>query len=316
MGMGFLKFLEALRTPFFDSLFSIITLLGDETAFLVIAIVVFWCINKREGYYVLITGFVGTVINQSLKLICKVPRPWKDPSFTAVESAIPAATGYSFPSGHTQNVTGTFGSIARWSRKPTVRIVMIAIILLVAFSRMYLGVHTPLDVGFSLVFGTVLLLCLYPIFKNEENFERCMPYVSIVSFLLSLGNLIYAFALSEKSVDAENLLSGRENAVTLFTLGICLVVVYFVDKKYVKFETGGKWYAQIIKLVLGLAILLLIKEGGKIPLAAIFDNIYLARGIRYFIVVIFAGCVWPLTFKFFSRLRIPALDNIFKKKTK
>ncbi len=311
--MRFLRFLEGLRTPFFDSVFSVITHLGEETAFLVVAIIVFWCINKREGYYILITGFLGTVINQSLKLICKVPRPWKDPTFTAVESAIPEATGYSFPSGHTQNVTGTLGSLARWSGRKAVRIVMIVLILLVALSRMYLGVHTPYDVGFSLVFGAVLVFALYPIFKNEENFSRCMPYVSAVSCVLALLNLIYAFTLSENGVDIENLLSARENAVTLFTLAVCLGIVYFVDKKYIKFETGGTWYAEIIKLVLGLSILLLIKEGGKIPLRLIFDNVYIARGVRYFIVVIFAGCIWPLTFKFFSRLRIPFLDNLFKK---
>jgi len=314
--MGFLKFLEGLRTPFFDTVFSVITHLGEESAFLVIAIFVFWCVNKREGYYILTVGFVGTVINQALKLICKVPRPWKDPTFSAVESAIPEATGYSFPSGHTQNVTGTLGSVARWSGKRTVRIIMITLIALVALSRMYLGVHTPLDVGFSLVFGAVLVFALYPVFKSEESFSRCMPYLSVASFLLALAYLIYAFALPSEGVDPENLLSGRENAVTLFTLALCLGIVYFFDRRFIKFETGGAWYAQLIKLVLGLGVLLLIKEGGKIPLAAIFDNIYVARGIRYFFVVIFAGCIWPMTFKFFSRLKIPALDNLFKKKEK
>jgi membrane-associated phospholipid phosphatase len=117
--MGFLKFLEGIRNPVFDFFFSLITHLGEETAFLAIAIIVFWCINKREGYYILTLGLIGTVVNQALKLICKIPRPWKDPTFTAVESAIPEATGYSFPSGHTQNVTGTLGAVARFSGRKT-----------------------------------------------------------------------------------------------------------------------------------------------------------------------------------------------------
>lgn len=314
--MGFLRFLEGLRTPFFDSVFSVITHLGEETAFLAIAIIVFWCVNKREGYYILTLGLVGTVVNQALKLMCKIPRPWKDPTFTAVESAIPEATGYSFPSGHTQNVTGTLGAVARSSKKRAVRILMVVVIALVAFSRMYLGVHTPYDVGFSLIFGAALVFALYPAFKNEESFSKCMPFVSVGAAFLSLINLIYAFTLSEDGIDVENLVSARENAVTLFTLALCLVLVYFLDKRYIKFETGGTWYAEIIKLVLGLAILLLIKEGGKIPLGAIIDNAYIARGVRYFLVVIFAGCIWPLTFKFFSRLKIPFLDNLFKSKKK
>ena len=93
--MQFLRFLEKLRNPFFDFFFSLVTRIGEETVFLVIAIFIFWCINKREGYYVLICGLVGTLVNQVLKLACRIPRPWdKNPSFTIVESARPAATAH------------------------------------------------------------------------------------------------------------------------------------------------------------------------------------------------------------------------------
>ena len=102
--MEFLRFLEGLRTPFMDTLMSLITQLGDELFFMVFAITMFWCIDKRRGYYLLSVGFVGTVVNQFLKLVFRIPRPWVlDPNFTIVESAREAATGYSFPSGHTQN---------------------------------------------------------------------------------------------------------------------------------------------------------------------------------------------------------------------
>ena len=156
--MGFLKFLANHRNPVLDAIMGTVTYLGDEIGFMLIAILFFWCIDKRRGYFVLSVGFLGTVLNQFLKLAFRIPRPWvKDPTFEIVESAREGAGGYSFPSGHTQNVAGTFGSLVASAKECWFRIAGIVIIALVAFSRMYLGVHTPLDVGVSLALALVLV---------------------------------------------------------------------------------------------------------------------------------------------------------------
>ena len=142
--MGFLYFLEGIRFPLLDKIMLAVTTMGEETAFLVAAMIVFWCVDKRKGYYVMAVGFIGTMLNQFLKLVCQVPRPWVlDPEFTIVEQAREAATGYSFPSGHSQNAVGTFGALACISRNKLLKRVFIAVAVLVPFSRMYLGVHTP-----------------------------------------------------------------------------------------------------------------------------------------------------------------------------
>ena len=92
--MAFLRFLESIRLPFFDAFFSLITYLGDELVFMTVAIFVFWCVSKREGYFILLGGFAGTLVNQTLKLAFRISRPWVlDPDFTIVESARAAATG-------------------------------------------------------------------------------------------------------------------------------------------------------------------------------------------------------------------------------
>ncbi|MBR2343907.1 MAG: phosphatase PAP2 family protein [Clostridia bacterium] len=312
--MKFLYFLEGLRNPFLDALFSLITHLGEETLFLVIAIVVFWCINKREGYYILTAGLLGTLINQWLKLVCRVPRPWvKDPAFSIVESARAEATGYSFPSGHTQSVTTTLGGLARFTRRGVLRAVLVTLVALVALSRMYLGVHTPADVLTSLAIGSVLVFGLYPVFSSEERFNRLMPYVVAACVAVALGFAVYAFAIASGG-EAENLASARKNAATLLGCLLATCVVYPLDRYKIKFETGGVWYSQLIKLVLGLGIILAIKEGTRTPLEWLFglfmpEPLYLARGVRYFLIVVFAGSVWPLTFGFFSRLRIPVMEK-------
>ena len=313
--MEFLYLLEKIRNPILDFIFSTITHLGEETIFLALAIIFFWCIDKYRGYYILLTGLFGTVVNQALKLVCRVPRPWvKDPGFTVVDSAVKEATGYSFPSGHTQSIAGTFGAIGATSKRRPFSVVCVVIIVLVAFSRMYLGVHTPADVCVSLLIAAAMLFVLYPVFSSEERFHRYMPIVAAVSIALSVGLVLYAFLTPEGEVDAANLYSARKNASTLFAGTLCLLPVYLIDKHYTKFETYAPWYAQIIKVAVGLGIVLGIKSGLSKPLVALFGNEFVARGVRYFLIVAFAGIVWPMTFKFFAKMRIPALDNLFKKK--
>ena len=118
-------------------------------------------------------GFVGTIVNQFLKLVFRIPRPWvKDPDFQIVESARAEATGYSFPSGHTQNVFASFGCLGRWTKRTWLRAVCALLIVVTAFSRMYLGVHTPLDVGVSFGIGLVLVFALYPLFRDIDSHPK------------------------------------------------------------------------------------------------------------------------------------------------
>ena len=48
--MDVLRFFESIRTPFLDGFFSLVTMLGEETLFIVIGLVLFWGVNKYQGY--------------------------------------------------------------------------------------------------------------------------------------------------------------------------------------------------------------------------------------------------------------------------
>ena len=309
--MQFLYLLEKIRNPILDFLMSAITFVGGEAVFLAIAIVLIWCTEKRFGYFTLLTCFFGTILNQILKLTFRIPRPWvKDPDFTIVESAREEATGYSFPSGHTQNVTGTFTSFALSGRKKGRTVFCIVIIALVSFSRMYLGVHTPLDVGVSLVLGVLISALLYPLFKTEERMERSMPYILAASALFAIGFVLYTFLLPEEGLDVHNLESGRKNACTMLGCIAGLFPVYIIDRKILRYPTAARWYAQIIKVLVGFGIVLLIKSTLQAPLEWVFGgSMYVARTVRYHLIVLFAGLLWPLTFRRFAALQIPCLDR-------
>ena len=175
MDMKILYALESLRTPFFDKVFGAISYLGEETVFMLIAIIVYWCISKKWGYYLLSVGFFSTLVNQFTKILCRVPRPWvRDVNFTIVENAREGAGGYSFPSGHTAGIVSTMGCCARFSGKKWLRAVFIALIVLVGFSRMYLGVHYPKDVVAAAPLGRLddrrTGTCFGQIHKEAEMF--------------------------------------------------------------------------------------------------------------------------------------------------
>lgn len=302
--MELLYTLENIRTPLLDTVMGLVTNLGGEAVFIAAAIIVFWCLSKSCGYYMMTVGFAGTIINQFLKLWFRIPRPWvKDPGFTIVESARAEATGYSFPSGHTQNAFAVFGAPARYFKNTALRIVLVLLIALTAFSRMYVGVHTPLDVGVSLIVGTVLVFVIYPFFRDMDRSPKKVYIISGIFIVMAAAFVVFVELYDfPADIDTDNYASGLKNAYMILFCAVGLLLTFYVDTKYVRFPTQAVWWAQIIKVVAGLGILLALKAVLKAPLLALFGGHSVAHGVRYFIVILFAGILWPMTFKYFARL--------------
>ena len=164
--MGFLRLLAAGRTAVLDGFFSGLTYFGSELAFMAAALLMFWCIDKRQGYYVFLVGAFGTICNQFLKLAFRIPRPWVlDPEFQIVEAARADATGYSFPSGHvTAAAAGMTALCLMRGRKLVVPSVIV--VLLMAISRNYLMAHYPTDVITGIVIGGISAVVAFFIAKG------------------------------------------------------------------------------------------------------------------------------------------------------
>ena len=200
----------------------------------------------------------------------------------------------------------TYGGIARYTRRRWLRGVCIALTLVICFSRMYLGVHTPLDVGVSFVIAAALVLLVYPLMEEADRRPRVLTAMIGVMVLCSAAFIVYLYLRGDTGTTAEdtaNYVSALQNAWKLTGATLGMLAANILDRRYIRFETQAVWWAQIIKLVVGFGLLLAIRAGLKAPLIALCGGAAeIAGGIRYLLVVLFAGCIWPLTFWGFSRL--------------
>lgn len=301
--MELLYLFERIRTPWLDSIMLGITELGGEIFFMALAIVLFWCIDKRAGYYVLTTGFVGTVVNQFLKITFRVSRPWvRDPQFTIVEGARAAANGYSFPSGHAQNAATVFGCLALMLSKRWIKIMLWAAYGLVVISRMYLGVHTPWDVGISVILGLGLCFGLRPLFVSIDKHPKRMYGLLLGMIVMATAFAVYVEAYPfPLDIEADNLANARKNAYTLLGAVSGMATAYWLDTRYIHFSVRGSFPAQLIKSGVGLALIVALRVVLKFPLKALFDGHAAADAVRYYLIVVFAAAAWPLAFPWICR---------------
>lgn len=299
--MQVLYMLERIRTPWLDALMQAMTQFGSETVFLAVALVLFWCVDKRKAYYLMSVSFIGTVSSQIMKMAFRIPRPWvRDPAFTIVEAAREGAGGYSFPSGHSQSAVGTFGMLALTAKKKYIRAAAIAIALIVPITRMYLGVHTPADVLAGSAVALVLLAVLRPfcLEGGSKQINWLFGAMTVLAFVFTAYAELFPFPAD---IDMRNLESARKNAYTLLGTMAGMIVVYYVDEKILHFPVEANWFAQVCKILGGLVLVLLVKEGLRFPLEALLGGHLISRSVRYMLTVLMAGAVWPLTFPWFSK---------------
>ena len=152
----------------------------------------------------------------------------------------------------------------------------------------------------SIVILAVLLL--RQLLKKAPRSVFCLLWLLAVMTVLAAAFVAYMeFFPFPAEVDAENLQHALKNSYTLFGALVGMLIVYAVDKKR-DFTTKGVWYAQVIKAVGGLALVLAVKEGLKAPLELVFGTHMAARAVRYCAIVLVAGILWPMTFARFAKL--------------
>lgn len=194
--IDFLLFLQNIRVnhfDIFDKFFLSITVFGEFWLPTLICAITYWCIDFRAGIYLFSLQGFNSLITHFFKMIACVYRPWVlSDKIHPSELAIPYAKGYSFPSGHSAMSSSVLGGVAYLSReKKIICTLLICLILLIGFSRLWLGVHTPQDVICGLLIGFTLVFVVNKIINWAETKPDRYLYLAFAVNILIILSIIY-----------------------------------------------------------------------------------------------------------------------------
>ena len=304
MDIQYLLWLQELRNAtggVFDEFFNALSKFAvDIMPFL--PFVVFWCADKKWGYRFITSWGIGEVLNGIIKLTVCAYRPWirSDLIEPAGDSKV-AATGYSFPSGHTMVATVTYGTTAVWQKdkRRWISILCGILIVLTGFSRNYLGVHTPQDVVIGLCESVIIIIVVGIVQKKVEGNEKTLDILTLLGVLAVAMTIVYIvfkpypmdYVDGQLLVDPQKMMNDSFKACGSF-LG--LLLGSYLDRHYLKYEIPTGAADLPILTCIGAALMFGWKElfAPATVVAALgghWGNL-LARGI----MVLFAMSVWPM----------------------
>ena len=245
---------------FLAGFFSKMTWLGELNTALVFMALIYWCVSKDFGTYFLMGWSGNRLVNGMLKVTVCAYRPWiRDARVVPYGDSITTATGYSFPSGHTMNAATVYGGgTVRKDLPRVLRIVLGLLVLLVAFSRNYLGVHTPQDVlvgaaaGILVMWLTVKLMEWVKIHPEKDLLVVC------IGVGLAIAVAIYAAVKPypvDKDAAGKVLVEGAKMANDTFKgVGWCAAFLtgWILERRFVQFSTDISMVKRFTRLAVGL----------------------------------------------------------------
>jgi membrane-associated phospholipid phosphatase len=260
-------------SPSLDGVFRAITLLGDEKSFMLILPLLFWCLDKRLGMRLAVVFLCATYVNNSLKDVFQLPRPFQcDRRVRQLSDA----SGYGLPSGHTAGTAVLWGYLATQLRKGWMWALAVVLTVLVGLSRVYLGVHFPFSIVGGLAVAAVsiaLYLWLQPV-ATRWLADRSLGWQ--IGLAVAVPLILLLIHATKDTVT---------NTAALMGMG----AGYAVERRYVGFKSGGAIWRRAVRFVFGAIVVFVLYLG----LAEVFPAGLAFRAVRYGLIGLWAGLGAP-----------------------
>lgn len=273
--MAIIEFLQQFSNMPLDWLMRIITEFGDVMFYIVLGVVLFWCIDKQFAFKLMSTLLLSATINGAIKFFTNKNRPYQD----GARPILQETEGSSMPSGHSQNIASASTMMfTQYKKINWVKWPFIALMILVPFTRLYLGQHYLEDILVGMVLGVligILGIFVYSKFPNKEE------YIGLAVSPLIIALMIF--------IPSKNVFVGGGAYMGL-------VIGYFIEKRYVDYDIRASLLVNVLKVIIGLVVALLLLEGLKVIFGLLGDYLFFVI-IRYFLVAFWASLGAPALFK-------------------
>ena len=304
MDIQYLLWLQDLRMAsggIFDEFFNAISKFAvDIMPFL--PYIIFWGLDKKWGYRFLSTVWIMEIVNGLIKLTVCAYRPWiRSELIKPAGDSKVAATGYSFPSGHT-TVAGTmYGTVFVWQKdkRKWIAALMGLMILLTGFSRNFLGVHTPQDVIVGLIESVLIILIVGIVEKRIDGNEKLADILTGIGILMVFLAIAY-ITLKPYPMDyVDGVLLVNPQTMMNDTFKGCggmlgFLIGSYIDRHYLHYEIPVGAARLPFLTCVGAALLFGWKEFfGPATIVAGFGGHwgnFIARGL----MTLFAMWIWPM----------------------
>ena len=292
-GLEVIRTIQTIENPLFTTIMQILTQGGTPYVYVPVILLVFWCVDEKQGLRLGMLILLSTWVNGTCKTLLKQPRPYTlDPSVG--RSFEPS---YGIPSGHAQMALTFWIPLALWLGKRVVWIGAILVILLIGFTRLYLGLHFPTDLLAGWLLGGILLGMYY---RAQGVVEKALALGGTRLRMISAALI----ALGMNALDPDPRLGGLFLG---FGTGYSLMLSRFPFSAQAPIR--GKKPGPLVlgaRYALGIAGAALIYQGLEIALSRGIFPYELSRFLHYGVLGFWASAGAP---RLFLRLGLGAQDG-------
>lgn len=281
-------FFQRIHNPVFSVMANLISSFGEENLIILLLVTIYWCFNKKKGFITFSSLLLSLLSMQTLKAIFRAPRPFQVYPDLIEADRVKTATGYSFPSGHSTAASSFYSSIAKLYKNKAVRVLCIILIVAVPLSRLYLGVHWPVDVitGTLIGLGITLLLtnALSRLYEDRNLMKKIYLPLGIMCLIISL---FIATVLHRGKADVIAFSDLMKILAVFSTASIGAVI----EMSSTDFRPASGAKKRILSFITGILLIILVQLSDLLIPESLY---FLWAFVRYSLIGLLATCIIPM----------------------